>query len=208
MRGKFLGRGDMDRPERKSSPQSCPPACGSPHPAHVEKRMKLRFPVILSALFAMLFSFANAESLKVGDPAPSVSAVTDSGATINLGDVYKQQPYTLVYFYPKAFTGGCTRQGCSLRDANTELSKKGVAIIGVSTDTVEVQKKFKEKEHFPFTLIADTDKQVVKAFGQSGMGMASREAYLIKDGKIVYKDQKVTDQQAENVLAYLNSLKG
>lgn len=162
---------------------------------------------ILSALFAMLFSSAHA-SLKVGDAAPTVSATTDSGTTIDLGQVYKQQPYTLVFFYPKASTPGCTRQGCSLRDANAELAKRGVAIIGVSTDSVEAQKKFKTEQHFPFPLIADTDKTVVKAFGQSGTLFASREAYLIKDGKIVYKDEKVTDKQGENVLAYLDAHKG
>lgn len=159
------------------------------------------------SLIPLLFGFAQAEPLKVGDEAPAVSGVlTDAGTTLNLGDVYKNNAYTLVWFYPKALTGGCTRQGCSLRDANAELARKGVAIIGVSTDTVEKQKEFKEVNNFPFTLIADTDKRVVKAFGQSGLMMASREAYLIKNGRIVYKDEKQTDKQAENVLNYLNSL--
>jgi peroxiredoxin Q/BCP len=160
----------------------------------------------LLPLLAM-FSFTNlfAEPLKVGDDAPVVSALTDAGATLNLGDVYKANAYTVVWFYPKALTGGCTKQGCSLRDASAELTKHGAAVIGVSTDTVEKQKEFKDTNHFPFPLLADTDKKVVKAFGQSAVMFASRECYVIKGGKIVYKDTGVTDKQADNVLAFLAS---
>jgi peroxiredoxin Q/BCP len=169
--------------------------------------MKLRPLLVFSSLLAMFTTAASAASLKVGDDAPNVTAVTETGATLALADVYAKQPYTLVYFYPKAGTPGCTKQGCALRDANDELAKKGVAIIGVSTDDVAAQKAFKEKNHFPFTLLADTDKQVIKAFGQSALMFASREAYLIKDGKIVYKDAGVTAKQGENILAYLNTQK-
>jgi peroxiredoxin Q/BCP len=168
--------------------------------------MKLRSLLLLS-LFLAMFSFLRADPLKVGDAAPVVSGITDEGTTLNLGDVYQHNTYTLVWFYPKALTGGCTKQGCSLRDAAADLTKKGVAVVGVSVDPVDLQKKFKEVNHFPFPLIADTDKTIVKAFGQSGLALASREAYLIKDGKIVYKDEKQTEKQAEMVLAYLNSLK-
>lgn len=147
-----------------------------------------------------------AAPLKVGDAAPVVSATADDGSTINLGDVYKQNPYTLVWFYPKALTGGCTKQGCSLRDASAELKKHGVAVIGVSTDPVEKQKEFKEANNFPFPLLADTDKKVIKAFGQSGAVMAAREAYLIdRSGRVVYHDEKQTDKQAESVLQFLNA---
>ena len=137
------------------------------------------------ALIPLLFaitSLLHAVPLNVGDPAPVVTGTTETGADLNLADAYKQQPYTLVYFYPKAFTGGCTAQGCSLRDAYEKLSKKGVAVIGVSTDDVATQKKFKAAEKFPFTLVADTDKKVMKAFGQNGVMFASRQAYLIHDG--------------------------
>lgn len=157
------------------------------------------------SLFSLLFGFAKAEALNVGDAAPVISGTTDEGATLNLGDVYKKNNYTVVWFYPKALTGGCTKQGCSLRDGAAEFTKKGVAIVGVSVDPIEKQKEFKELNHFPFPLIADTDKKVVKAFGQSALVVASREAYLIdKSGKIVYKDKGVTDKQAENILAFLN----
>lgn len=149
-------------------------------------------------------SLASAESLQVGATAPVVSGTTDAGTPLNLGDLYKNNRYTLVYFYPKADTGGCTKQGCSLRDAYSELQAKGVTVVGVSTDTVEDQKKFKDKNHFPFPLIADTDKKIVKAFGQDGVAFAKRQAYLIKDGKIIYADHKgSTTKQAEDILTFL-----
>src|SRR5581483_11981033 len=160
--------------------------------------MKLPRTLALMSLFTLLFGFARAEPLKVGDNAPVVSGVTDEGKTLNLGDVYKQNNYTLVWFYPAASTPGCTKQGCALRDANAELAKKGVAIVGVSVDPIDKQKKFREEQSFPFPLISDTDKKVVKAFGQAGTGRASREAYLIdRSGKVVYHDEKQTEKQAE-----------
>ena len=167
-----------------------------------------RLLLLIPAMF--LFSRAAAEPLKVGDPAPAVTGITDSGEKLALADVYKKQPYTLVYFYPKADTPGCTKQGCSLRDGYEALTKKGVAVIGVSHDDVAAQKAFKEKYHLPFTMIADTDKTVINAFGVPTKNVplmgefASRSAYLIKDGKIVYTDYKgTTDKQAEAILAEL-----
>lgn len=160
------------------------------------------------SLFAM-FSFSSlfADSLKVGDVAPAVSGVTDTGASLDLGQLYQQHKYVVVWFYPKALTGGCTKQGCSLRDASKDLAAYDVAVVGVSIDTVEKQKEFKEKNNFPFPLIADTEKKVVRAFGQNPMMFASRECYVISGGKIVYKDTGVTDKQAENVLAFLAAQK-
>lgn len=146
---------------------------------------------------------ARAEPLKVGDPAPIVTGITDAGVPLDFGALYARQAYTLVYFYPKADTPGCTKQGCSLRDAYEELTGKGLAIVGVSADTVEAQKAFKEKYRLPFTLIADREKKVIAAFGVPLIpvaGMAKRQAYLIKGGKIVWADYSAaTDKQAADV---------
>jgi thioredoxin-dependent peroxiredoxin len=171
--------------------------------------MKLPRLLALMSLFSLLFGFARAEPLKIGDKAPVVSAKTDDGSTLNLGDVYKKNDYTLVWFYPKALTGGCTKQGCSLRDASAELKKKGVAVVGVSVDPVAKQKEFKDVNHFPYPLLADTDKKVMTAFGQdAAKPVAAREAYLVdRNGKIVYHDEKQTEKQAEKVLEFLNSKK-
>ena len=171
--------------------------------------------LLLMSLFSFLSVFSKADPLKVGDKAPVVSGVTETGATLNLGDVYKKQPYTLVYFYPRAGTSGCTAQGCSLRDAYSDLTKRGVAVIGVSTDTPEAQAKFKDAQHFPFTLIADPKKAVIGAFGVPTLSIpvlgeiSKRQAFLIKDGTIVWADYKAsTAKQAADVLKVLDAQKG
>jgi len=170
----------------------------------------------LAALAATLAMSQNANAqVKVGDSAPAASGVTDTGQKINLADVYSKQTYTLVYFYPKADTPGCTAQGCSLRDAYEKLTKEGVAVIGVSLDQVGAQKAFKEKYHFPFTLMADPDRTVIDAFGVTVKDVptfgkfAKREAFLIRDGKIVWADYSAkTTEQADDVLKVIAEQKG
>ena len=137
-------------------------------------------------------------------PAPQIEAQDQDGKPVNLGEVYKKG-VTLVYFYPKAGTPGCTSQACSLRDAYEELTKQGVQVIGVSTDKAEAQKKFQEKNKLPFTLLADPDGKVIEAFGVGKfLGFSSRQAFLIKDGNVIWRDRKAsTSQQAADVLRVL-----
>ena len=135
--------------------------------------------LLVSAALAMTNN-AKAE-LQVGDKAPEVTGITETGQKLAFADVYAKQTYTLVYFYPKADTSGCTAQGCSLRDAYEVLTKKGVAVIGVSLDEVDAQKAFKDKYHFPFTLIADPDKVVVNAFGVADHARALRDPAGLPD---------------------------
>jgi thioredoxin-dependent peroxiredoxin len=168
--------------------------------------MKLPLLPILALSITLAMSNSAKAQLKVGDNAPEISGVTDSGETLKFSDVYSKQPYTLVYFYPKADTPGCTAQGCSIRDGYESLTAKGVAVIGVSHDDVAAQKAFKEKYHLPFTLVADTDDKVINSFGVETYpnGMAHRNAYLIKGGKIIYTDYKgTTSKQAETILGVL-----
>ena len=91
-----------------------------------------------------------------------------------------------------------------MRDANEQLSEKGVRIFGVSRDTVADQKAFAEDQDLPFALIADVEGVVVEAFGVPTMGkkgLASRQAYLFKDGKLVWRDLKAsTAEQGADVL--------
>ena len=168
----------------------------------------MKNPLILAAMILSLLGLrAAAEPLAVGADAPVLSATSDTGAALDLGALYKQG-LVLVYFYPKADTSGCTAQGCSLRDAYAELTAKGVSVVGVSTDDVAAQKAFREKNRFPFPLIADTEKKVTAAFGvPTTMGFASRQAFLIKEGKVVWRDLKAsTAKQAADVLAVLKTL--
>lgn len=162
--------------------------------------------LMLSALFSL---FAKADPIKVGDTAPEVVGTTHTGDTLNLRDLYHTHEYTLVYFYPKADTPGCTKQGCSLRDAYAELTKLGVAVVGVSTDSVEAQKAFREKYKLPFTLIADREHKVIDAFGvplMPAVGFAKRQAFLIKRGKVIWADLSAsTEKQAEDVIKVLKA---
>jgi peroxiredoxin Q/BCP len=168
--------------------------------------------IVTMGLFTLL-STARAEPLAVGAAAPVVTALTDTGAKLNLGAVYAKG-YTLVYFFPRAETPGCTAEGCSLRDAYQVLSDKGVTVIGVSLDNEAAQKAFKEKYHFPFTLLADTDRTVINAFGVPVQkvpafgSFAARQSFLInKEGKIVWRDLKAsTKEQAADVLKALKKL--
>jgi peroxiredoxin Q/BCP len=150
---------------------------------------------------------SRAAELEVGTAAPALTALDQDGKKVVFEDFYKKG-FTLVYFYPKADTPGCTKQACSLRDAYAKLSDAGVQVIGVSSDGSADQKKFQEKYKLPFTLVADTDKQVMDAFGvPHTLGFASRQAFLVHDGKIVWRDLTAsTAEQAADVLAAIQEL--
>lgn len=102
-------------------------------------------------------------TLNEGDLAPDFTGIDQQGRTIKLSD-YRGKKVVL-YFYPKDNTPGCTAQACSLRDHYAELKQMGLEVIGVSTDSVASHQKFEQKYQLPFTLIADTDKQIVQAYG-------------------------------------------
>ncbi|WP_309384956.1 peroxiredoxin [Cerasicoccus frondis] len=152
------------------------------------------------------FSAVNctAEELQLGAELPAVSTIDQDGAEINLAD-YATKPFVLVYFYPKADTGGCTKQGCSLRDAYAELTDMGVTVIGVSTDSAAEQLAFRNKFRFPFALVADENHAVAEAFGVPMVGngqRTARQAYLFEEGKLVWLDKKAsTEKQADDVKA-------
>lgn len=148
------------------------------------------------------------EPLNVGDAAPAVTVTLDSGESVEMGELFKSG-LTLVYFYPKADTPGCTAQACSLRDAYADLGESGVRIFGVSMDSVQAQAAFREKYSLPFSLVADVDGTLVNAFGVPARmnKFAARQAFLIKDGKVVWRDLSAsTAKQAEDVKAALASL--
>jgi peroxiredoxin Q/BCP len=162
----------------------------------LEKKMKKI--ILVLVMFSM-----NAFALKIGDKIPAVTGVNQEGKTVKLEDLKKN--YMLVYFYPKADTPGCTKQACSIRDSFAMLQKKGVTVLGVSTDDVAAQKAFKEKYKLPFDLIADTSKTWANAFEVGlTMGFVSRQAFLYKDGSLVWLDRTAsTAEQARDVLDFI-----
>ncbi len=125
----------------------------------------------------------------VGEPAPPLHTTAHDGSTVDLATL--TQP-TVVYFYPKDDTPGCTKEACAFRDAWDEFTAASVGVIGVSSDTDESHRKFAEKYKFVFPLVADRDHAWAHAFGvPMRMGMTMRVSFLIgKDGKIakVYPD--------------------
>jgi thioredoxin-dependent peroxiredoxin len=170
-------------------------------------RLMIKRNQMLLSLGFLLSTLANAE-LKVGQKAPQVKGLTQDGEELDLGSLYAQGR-VLVYFYPKADTSGCTAQACSLRDSYEVLQKKGVTIVGVSTDGPKAQKAFKEKHRLPFTLIADEKKTVTKAFEVPlTFGFAKRQAFLIEDGQLKWIDREAsTKEQADDVLKVLDGKK-
>lgn len=141
--------------------------------------------------------------LQVGDTAPDFSGIDQFGKEIKLSD-YKGKKVVL-YFYPKDDTPGCTAEACSFRDEYTDLKAKGFEIIGVSADTEKKHAKFAEKYSLPFPLIADTEKQVITAYGVWGlkkfMGREydgiHRETFVIdENGSIEHVIHKVKSKQA------------
>lgn len=131
--------------------------------------------------------------MNIGDKAPEVLGINEQGKEILLSN-YKGQKLVL-YFYPKDNTSGCTAEACSLRDHYGELKAKGYEVIGVSTDSAASHQKFIERHSLPFTLVADTDKQLVEKMGVWGeksmygrkyMG-TYRTTFLINEEGIVEK---------------------
>jgi peroxiredoxin Q/BCP len=129
-------------------------------------------------------------TLKAGDPAPDFALPDQNGNTVRLADLRGRT--VLVYFYPKADTPGCTAQSCGLRDVRGEIGD--TAIIGISRDEPEQQKKFDEKYNLGFPLLSDEDHAVADAYGAWGersmygknyMGIV-RSAFLVdEDGKVI-----------------------
>jgi len=168
----------------------------------------------LLAVTAGLFLFSfnlHATPVAVGAPAPHVSGTDQEGNPIQFSDVYAKG-ITLVYFYPKAGTSGCTAEACSLRDSYDKLKANGLQIIGVSRDSVDAQKHFQQQYHLPFTLVADKDGKVADAFGVPSVAplipLSARESFIVKDDKIAWSSLKAkTDGSADEVQAALDGLK-
>jgi len=151
----------------------------------------------------VFFGLSPSRALDIGADAPRITAVDQDGNSVAFADVYNKG-VTLVYFYPKADTPGCTKEACSLRDSFADLRGRNLQILGVSEDKPDAQKKYQ----LPFTLIADSDGAVARAFGVPTLGgFAKRQSFLIRSGKIVWRDLKAsTAQQAADVSKALDQL--
>ena len=104
--------------------------------------------------------------IKIGDKMPDFEVVDQDGKTVRSKDLLGKK--TIIYFYPKDNTSGCTAEACNLRDNYEAMAAKGYNVIGVSKDSAASHKKFAEKYQLPFTLLADTSTEMIQAFGAWG----------------------------------------
>ena len=149
-------------------------------------------------------------SLKVNDTIPSFSAIDHHGNLFESDTIVGKRP-VVIYFYPKDDTPGCTTQACSFRDAYQDFTDLGVAVVGISSDSVPSHLKFQSKFNLPFILLADTKKEIRKLFGVPNdfMGLLDgRATYVIGlDQKIHYIFDSIGGKRhMENALAFLKSV--
>lgn len=147
-------------------------------------------------------------TLKPGDSAPDFDTRDQNGQSVKLTD-YRGKKVVL-YFYPKDDTSGCTAQACNLRDNYAALQQAGYEVLGVSIDPEKSHQKFIAKHELPFTLLADTNKQIVEAYGvwveksmygRKYMGSA-RTTFLIDEQGIITRiiEKADTKNHAEQIL--------
>ena len=147
--------------------------------------------------------------LEKGDKVPDFSAIDENGNAWELSD--QRADYLVIYFYPAAFTGGCTKQACSYRDHDAAFKLLNAQVIGVSGDEYKNLQKFKEFHNLNFTLLSDADGKIAELFGvptregstiekevngqilQLTKGVTtSRWTFVVdRNGKLVYKDDDV-----------------
>ena len=104
--------------------------------------------------------------LTIGNSAPSFELPDQFGKVHKLSDYRGKK--VILYFYPKDLTPGCTTEACEFRDASDILTKKNIAVLGISADKVDLHKKFSDKYKLNFPLLADTEKKVINAYGVYG----------------------------------------
>ncbi|WP_018109695.1 thioredoxin-dependent thiol peroxidase [Bacteroides propionicifaciens] len=148
--------------------------------------------------------------IQIGEKAPAILGVDQNGQEIKL-EQYKGKKIVL-YFYPKDSTPGCTAQACNLRDNYQDLRKEGYEVLGVSIDDEKSHLRFIEKNELPFTLIADTNKELVqkfgvygekKTFGRTYMGVFRTTFIINEDGvveRIISPKEVKTKTHSEQIL--------
>lgn len=165
---------------------------------------------IICALMAVAVAtvVGMAEPLKVGDDAPNFELKGSDGKTYKLSDFKGKKPVVIAWF-PKAFTGGCTKECKALAEQGEEIRKYDVAYFTASVDEEQKNKEFAETLKLDYPILSDPSKDSAKAFGVlNERGMANRWTYYIdKNGKIAAVDQKVnTENHGKDIAAKLKQL--
>ncbi len=171
-----------------------------------------KFALTISLSITLIFYvMAQAE---IGDQAPQFTARDDANQLWNSNDYFGKK-VVVVYFYPAAMTGGCTKQACAFRDDKAKFDELNAIVVGISGDKVENLKYFKEAHNLNFPLLADPDGSIAKKYGvqiKEGGSIvrniggtditlergvtASRWTYIIdKNSKVVYKNTEVNAEE-------------
>ncbi len=166
---------------------------------------------------------AGQQGVSVGSKAPEFSATADDGSVWNIKEFIGKK-YIVVYFYPAAMTGGCTKQACAYRDHRDDLKSAGIEVVGISGDKIESLRLFKQAENLNFMLLSDEKGEIARAFGVPlGEGgaikrtvggaehellrgvTAKRWTFIVgKDGKIIYKNEAVNaEKDSDEVLDFI-----
>lgn len=137
--------------------------------------------------FGLFGCGGNAQSIKEGQLAPDFTLEDENSNKYTLSE-YRGKTPVVIFFYPKAGTPGCTKQACGVRDNIDKFKENGIPIFGISVDSKEAQKKFKEENNLNFPLLSDEDKTVSKAYDVlNNLGFASRVSFVIdKEGRIAH----------------------
>jgi len=168
----------------------------------------LMMSLIFTSILFMGF-FMKGDKLKVGDNAPDFKLPDADGNLYSLSS-YRGKSPVVIYFYPKADTPGCTKQACGIRDEWKKFEEAGIPVLGISVDSKEDLKKFREKYSLNFPLLSDENKVVTKAYGVLNLlGFASRVTFIVnKEGKIAHIIDKVdVNSHAKEVYELASKLK-
>jgi peroxiredoxin Q/BCP len=131
--------------------------------------------------------------LERGDEAPDFSLPDQDGRRRRLSELLEGRPLIL-YFYPADFTPGCTQEACDFRDLHARILASGLRVVGVSPQSPESHRQFRERHALPFTLLSDEDKSVIKSFGVDGpLGVGVRRVTFLVDAKRRISDAVLAD---------------
>ena len=124
--------------------------------------------------------------LAMGGRAPEFTLPDQNEQAVSLSTLLRHGPLIL-YFYPADFTSGCTREACALRDMHGEILQAGLEVAGVSPQSPDSHRRFREKHQLPFTLLSDVDKFVIRMYDVRGpLGFGVRRAtYLIDQARYI-----------------------
>ena len=167
---------------------------------------KNKLPIIVLLLFS---SFLSAAELKVNDTAPLFTSKLHDGRAFEMSS--RKGQWTVLFFYPKAGTPGCTKQACAFRDSIEKIRAQGAEVFGVSADSIEDQAHFHKTHNLGFSLIADQESKIINLYGTAKPNhkISQRWTFIIDPTLKVRQIEKDVDPalDAEKVSTLLKNLK-